>query len=370
MTHPRLILHVGGAKCGSSAFQTAMSGSDPLTAPGTPGLVYATLSSRRGLVHGTALHARARRTGFGYASSINAKELSVMDRAQRTRMVADLRALIANHDHVVLSNESWLRHYALAQKGFFEELDQPFSVFAVVRPQAEFINSGWWQWGAWRNTTLEHWAGQRLDQVQWHRHLRKWHRNPACQSVQVRLLSRDIVGDFLSAYGVTPGPGLAVGQKTNVSLPGEVLRLFQRYPQLRAGPGGAKMDFVLADHDLGRHPTPWVIGPDLAARIVEASRQDNEALCAMLPADQAARMRETPGWWSADAYAHRPLQSALPQPAELEAATEMRARLVKAQRDMGLPALPPLPQDSTATQVDMQNAGQIDILYRAALARL
>lgn len=364
MDHPRLILHVGGAKCGSSAFQTALSTQSRLTPPEGPDVVYAALHARYGLIHGAKLRALASTKVFGYISSPTPGDLLAMDRSDRTRMLADLRALLANHDHVVLSNEGWLlRHNALANGGVLDALGHPFGVFAAVRPQVEFINSGWWQWGAWKDTGFEDWATRRHPQVLWHSHLRKWEKNPACTEVTVRLLSRDIVGDFLNAYGLTPASGQQQNKASNVSLPGEVLRLFQRHPKLRAG--RAIMDFVLSQFRLGDQPTPWVVDPDLARRIIDMSRADNEALCNMLPADQAARMRDTPGWWSADAYAAKPLESPLPQPATPDAATEMQSRLIRAQAPSG--ALP-LPEGASADQLDTCNATRIEALFKAEMA--
>lgn len=373
MTHPRLILHVGGAKCGSSAFQTALSAHDRLTAPDTPGLVYAALHVRRGLLHGAALRDLARKRGFGYISSMPAQDLQKMDRADRQRLLTELRGLLAHNDHVVLSNESWLpRHNAMAQSGFLDGLDQPFAVFAAVRPQIEFINSGWWQWGAWKTTSFGDWTTRRHPQVLWHRHLRKWQADPACAGLAVRLLSRDIVGDFLSAYGLTPDPELPQGRAANVSLPGELLRLFQRHPGLRSGPGKAEMDFILSQFRLGDGPTPWIVDPDMARQIIDGSRADNEALCTMLPEDQATRMRNTPGWWSADAYADRPLQSPLPQPVSADAAAEMQARATRAVAEMIGPDAPlaqPLPASSPAAELDARNARLVEALFEVGRAQ-
>ncbi|MEO9780001.1 hypothetical protein [Sedimentitalea sp.] len=379
MSHPRLILHVGGAKCGSSALQSTFSAQPRLTAPGTSDVVYAALHARQGLVHGETLAAMARSQSFGYVTSATVQDLRDMERPFRDRALADLRGLLANHDHVVLSNESWLpRCDLMADMGLLEDLGEAFSVFAVVRPQAEIINSGWWQWGAWLQKTLKlrAWARRRLPQCQWHHHLQTWQQHPACADVAVRLLSRDIVGDFLAAYGLIPDPGLPQCKTSNVSLPGEVLRLFQRHPDLRKG--RAVIDFALAGFGLGDQPTPWVVDSDLAEEITAQSRADNEALCAMLPEDQAIRMRETPGWWSGTAYTDRPLETSQTQPAESGPAVEMQARLmhalddVKGQLLFG-PALPgdlalPLPAGADADQLDARNAALAEALFHAATA--
>ncbi len=364
MDHPRLILHVGGAKCGSSAFQAALSAQPAVAAAGGPKVVYAALHAKRGLVHGDELRKLARKSKFGYISSTTAGELLNMPLADRNRMLADLQALMDAHDLVILSNEAWLgRHNALHKGGFLEGLGQPFGVFAAVRPQIEFLNSAWWQWGAWTGQAFETWIQNRVSGALWNTSLRQWRRNPACTGVTVRLLSRDIVGDFLNAYGLQPHDTLPRGKASNVSLPGEVLRLFQRHPELRAGPGRAVMDFILSGFRLGDQPTPWVMPADLGQQIIEQSHKDNQRLGGLLPPEQADRMRATPGWWSVEAYADRVLQSALPLPVDREGALEMQTRLLQAQGDTGAR---PLPADAPAADIDAMNAGRVAALYKAA----
>lgn len=382
MTLPRLILHVGGAKCGSSALQTALSSQAQLTAPETPEVVYAAFHATRGLIYGEELLQIARSKSFGYASSSVAHDLQSMDPADRATAVDRLHDLMSRHDTVILSNEGWLPRYNMMNScGFLDELGVPFDVFAVVRPQAEFVNSGWWQWGAWTNPPdLERWTfrgGKAPPQFLWHSHLRKWARHRACSGTTIRLLSRDIVGDFFDAYGLTPAPGMMTGRASNVSLPGEVLRLFQRHPDLRIG--RAVIDFALGQFDLGNQPTPWVVDPDLAERLVTLARDDNQALCAMLPADQADRMRATPGWWSAEAYAGKPLESPRPQPPDPEASQRMQGQLIAALGDVTgrlsqAPAFPqeiltPLPENADADQVDARNGDLADALFKCETTR-
>lgn len=369
MGHPRLILHVGSAKCGSSALQTALSAQTRLTAPNTPGLVYAALHARRGLLHGPDLVAVAQSQSFGYESSSFAQDLRDMDCFYRDKT-------LANNDHVILSNEGWFSNFnMMAKSGFLDALGVSFGVFAVVRPQIEFVNSGWWQWGAWdKFPSLETWSARQA--TLWHSHLRKWQRHPACTGITVRLMSRDIVGDFFDAYGLTPEPELPRGQTSNVSLPGEVLRLFQRHPDLRQG--RPVIDFVLSKFVLGTQPTPWVVNPDLAEKLVTQARDDNEALCALLPGDQAARMRNTQGWWSADAYADKPLESSVPQPADTDAAAQMNGRLIAALSTVrnrllfgeviSDDLLTPLPAGTDVIQLDTRNALLTEALFKAATA--
>lgn len=328
LTETRLILHIGGAKCGSSALQTALSHAD--WDAEESGLVYAALHTHHGLMHGKKLKLHAMQSRHGYATSSMAQELLEMPPEWRSEMIDKLRALAAGPRRVVLSNEGWLQQADLfLNHGLLDELGLPFDIFLVVRPQVEFMNSGWWQWAAWTKGRLIDWVHQKIREVQWYGHLEKWRGHPNFREAKVRLLSKDIVGDFLTAFNAPPPPGIE-NLQTNTSLPGDILRLYQRHPHLRPGPDVSGLDFVMSRLGIGGAPTPWVIPPALADEVVTASRADNERLLAILPEEEAARMRANPAWWSAEAFAGKTLQSPLPQEPDAAAIDDLCASLVDA----------------------------------------
>lgn len=328
LSEHRLILHIGGAKCGSSALQTTFSLTDWDNADSA--LVYAALHPVHGIVQGLPMRVHALRAPHGYAASPHAEDLAAAAPDQRQAMFQALRSLAAGPRRVILSNENWLpRAGHFVTQGLLDEIGLPFEIFAVVRPQVEFMNSGWWQWGAWEGLSLEDWVRKMINGARWARHLDLWQSHPNFREAKVRLLSKDIVGDFFAAFGAARPPGIESGQ-VNGSLPGDILRLYQRNRQLRPGPHLPATDFVISRLGIAGAPTPWVIPSALAEEVIEASRADNERLLAMLPEDEAARMRANPAWWSAEAFADKPLQSPLPQEPDAAALDRLCAGLVEA----------------------------------------
>lgn len=325
---PRLILHIGGAKCGSSALQTELSVTD--WAAQNSEFVYAALHPMHGIVQGDAMRVHAMAAQHGYAASPNADVLLGIAPNQRRAMFDELRALAAESKRVVLSNEGWLQQAnAFLNRGLLDEIGLPFDIFLVVRPQVEFLNSGWWQWGAWEDAPLVDWVRKMAQEVHWHRYLEKWIAHPNCREVKVRLMSKDIVGDFFAAFAKSRLIG-GEGNKLNASLPGDILRLYQRHRHLRPGPHLPATDFVISRLGIGGAPTPWVIPPALAEEVIAASRADNERLLAILPEDEAARMLANPAWWSVEAFAGKTLQSPLPQEPDAAAIDGLCASLVEA----------------------------------------
>lgn len=328
VAEPRLILHIGGAKCGSSALQTELSVTD--WAAQNSEFVYATLDPVNGIFQGDAMRLHAMEAQHGYAASASAHDLLGIEPNQRRAMFDELRTLAAVSKCVVLSNEGWLQQAdAFVDGGLLDEIGLPFDIFLVVRPQVEFLNSGWWQWGAWEDAPLVDWVRRAAQEVHWHRFLEKWIAHPNCREVKVRLMSKDIVGDFFAAFSLSRLIG-GEGNKLNASLPGDILRLYQRHRHLRPGPQFPATDFVIGRLGISGAPTPWVIPPDLAAEVIAASRADNERLLAMLPEDDAARMLADPAWWSTEAFADKTLQSPLPQEPDAAAIDGLCASIVEA----------------------------------------
>jgi hypothetical protein len=304
---PRLVLHVGASKCGSSALQVAMSHAETLGAHGPGTSVYAAIHQREGLLHGARLRDQARRNVSNYVASAPAHVIAEQGWIWRRRIAREIAALVRSHGQVVLSNEGWFHRFdALGAAGLFQRVGVPVAVHAYVRPQVPFMNSAWWQWGAWTGTPLEHWVGKRLPSVQWHRFVERLQAADWVERVEVRALPRDVVADFaatldLEALGAQSALGTASGgaraAPVNRGMPGEILRIVQRHPELWPVMSNSNLGFALGRHLEGREPTPWVLDRKLERRILDACLDSNRRLCALVSVEQAAVIRADPAWW-------------------------------------------------------------------------
>ncbi|EIC22584.1 hypothetical protein [Thiorhodovibrio frisius] len=300
----KILLHLGMPKCGSSALQTFLS------APAFEGLTgercaYLVLKKDGELLWGDSLLQHARTSPYGYAASARAEDVRAISPQQQRNARATLKRLGQDYEWLIFSSESWgPKAHLFADDWLLADPAFEVHLLAYVRPQIEWLNSAWWQWGAWTRLQPRPWINRMRQSVQWHRLLRHWADKPWVSSLTVRLLDDDIVADAMAYLGYA----LEQRPRINQGLPAIVLRLYQRHRQLRPGPHDSAMDFVLARQlHLQAQGTPWIIGPGFATELVECFHEDNQQLAQLVSPDQREHLLADPRWWQADVYQQRPL---------------------------------------------------------------
>jgi hypothetical protein len=320
MTRP--VIHIGAPKCGSSALQSGLTREPVFTGAGGKTFIYVVLDHEGRVRSGHELEPNP---VYGYRATVDMAHLLQHDEAAFAAMRRDLSQIA----HPVLSNEGMFASSpaaaeVLARLGF--EVD----IVAYLRPQVDFMNSAWWQWGAWSGREVPDQIKRLIRLCDYDLHLGRWAEIPEVRTITLRILDGDILSDFRALLGAPPPPPHD-GPRVNASLPEAVLRLAQRNPDLhrRLGP---QLDFVLARRMSfdGLAPTPWVLDRALVERIINRHRAGNEAILARLDPENAARMRADPRWWDPASYAGRtalPLPSTDTTPAEMD---RLAIRLIEA----------------------------------------
>ena len=339
MSAGRLILHVGAPKCGSSSLQAALSAQPDFTSSDGERFRYAALTGEGEVIAGDMLRRRAAATLEKYHPSLDAPEIRALGETAIADIVARLNAMLASTS-VVLSCEGWLaRAIGFAYLHILDRIEARIEVVAYVRPQPEYLNSSWWQWGAWSGLDLTSYIPieDTPSLCKWGAKLREWTDVEGVSAVHARLLAGDVVVDFFGALGCTA----PLAPRINRSLPSIALRFLQRNRSLRLGPGASEIAFVL-ERALNDWPggAPWVLTLTHVSAILDQCREDNEALLAMLRPEDRAIMSADRRWWSASAYADRRVERSGPEPADtrdVEAlACALASALKRAERELAL----------------------------------
>ena len=321
----RLIIHAGAGKCGSSTIQTSFSACPTIASRTGAKVAYGAISGDGRLLLGDDLRTRAMKQHAKYISSQTIDSLS-------SRALASLtweRQLSHNKiNTLLLSREAWLNNPDKLRDHVLNQFSVKPKIIIFVRPQVEYLNSAWWQWGAWMSKPLDAWSTGFIRSSQWSERADRLRKVSGVERVEVRLLSEDVITDCLELMDCRPDA--VPMNRSNEGLPKEILRLYQRHrSRLRPGPHASGIDFFLRNYLGEKGKSPWVIGPKRAQRIIEQSRESNERLLELLNPRDQERMRKDLRWWSADAYADRELEDwrpRAPNPAELD---ELTARLVE-----------------------------------------
>lgn len=316
-----LVLHLGAPKCGSSALQAALSANPCLRDAAGRRLRYALVLSDGQVIDAAGLDPRDAVTG--YFSSADGAALV----GRRVHWAADL--LADPSDTLVLSNEGWLS-FAHLLPALVAGYGGEVTLAVYLRPLPDWMNAAWWQWDAWSGIGFERWFARipvwsdRLDALC--RHL------PGAR-LRVRVLPRDVVDDFFTHVLDAPVPAPVTGggwQGINRSLPGVVLRLYQRHRDLRPSEHEHALDFILRRALRLDDPAPWVFGPGRLADLLLRSRVEYPRILARLDADAARALREDERWWLPRAYAGRIAQSPDPQPIPPEDLVRLHDDLARA----------------------------------------
>ncbi|MCC5975471.1 MAG: hypothetical protein JJT81_15675 [Rubellimicrobium sp.] len=318
-----LTLHVGAAKCGSSALQAGLTRSPLIASADGAAFTYTVVDHKGRVLKGNEL---VPDPVYGYRATVDAVHLAEFGR----RTHAEIRRDLSQVSGPVLSNEGLLASAPLAAR-FLEQLDLPVEVIAYMRPQVDFVNSAWWQWGAWSGIEMREQLRRLIRLCDYNMHIGRWESIPQVRKITLRLLPSDILADFHACLGAPPPRDRP---RVNASLPGAILRLAQRHPDLhrRLGP---ELDFVLARRMSfeGLSGTPWILSAAYVQRIIERHRAGNTALMARLDPDQAAAMAADPRWWDTAAYAGRTAKSAGPLNTPRDEMDRLAIRLIEALLD-------------------------------------
>jgi hypothetical protein len=325
----RTILHVGADKCGSSSIQAFLTRNPVLpVVSGKSTIDYACLRSQ-GFIGAAGIKHGLKKSITGHQSSLALHALRLMDDRLRKEIT---RKAVNHKSDLIFSCEGWLRSLARpdALDFLFALLCPPaaersLEIIAFVRPPVAWINSAWWQWGAWEwQGPFEEWLAGAIRATCWQHFLHPLQASGRIQKLSIEPVQADVVTQLqhLLATDITE----PFEERCNVSLPEEAVRLYQHYRDLRPGPHQCQMDHLvlnavgkgLADY----RPTPWVLRPEHVESIIAHTKEANEQLLSMMDESSQQRMLADQRWWQAEAFANclatDPLDVGASQPPQFE----------------------------------------------------
>lgn len=257
----------------------------------------------------------AGKSSFGYTSSVSVREF--FSEEALPLLASGLKAIEKEGVTPIFSYEGWINESArFSDRKVFQRLGLAPRVVIFVRPQIPWINSSWWQWGAWSGKKFPLWLEKFKKNGLWAETANKWHEVPSVQDVTIFPVSRNVVESFFEMLGADI-PSLPTQKKSNVTLDADTLRLFQKYRKIRAEDLGAGIDFVLERNRVGGSgAAPWVLAPELVSELMEFFREDNEALLSLVDEGVRTEMTADSQWWDEVAFSDRKAEP--PGPVDLD----------------------------------------------------
>ena len=296
----KIILHVGMPKCGSSAIQ-AMLSSKEFYDLNKSKVLYVSILDDGSLIHGMKLVNRATNLSTKYVASTSSTNLENFSIETKKKIQEEIISLGEIYETIILSREEWGQIPVKIEKAF-NILDHPHftvNIITYIRPQVQWINSAWWQWGAWIGIDFDKWLNNSLEKINWAKILGLYNEIKWVNEVNVRLMTIDVTQDFCSLLNFVH----VKLPKTNQSLPGSVLRFFQHYRQLRPGPHASRIEFILGSHiDFSSGKTPWILNKEKIIKLLNYYRDENSSLKNYLDKDSFIDFQNNSYWHSYEPY--------------------------------------------------------------------
>ncbi|AZQ68811.1 hypothetical protein EF888_17750 [Silicimonas algicola] len=271
-------LHIGGAKCGSSAIQAFLKQNA------------AALAERGVLVPGKALDFVSEVTG----EQIWAFEDGVAGGIETPGLPSRIEALLSDADkrgaaRVILSAENMCNHPGLAPLLARVTQERLVRIVFYVRRQDDFLLSSWQQWYLKLYDTLEAFLADRVGRVAcWYNMILPWaeafgdDRITVRPFVRDRLAGHDIVTDFLDVTGLSAEGLKPLARAANPSFDEALARLAHRARDLFGGQHDNRfyevMVRLLGSRALKQGSASSLLDLDTRHRILSRYAEDNEAL--------------------------------------------------------------------------------------------
>ncbi|MDO9107165.1 MAG: hypothetical protein Q7U57_19660 [Methylovulum sp.] len=298
----KLYIHAGFGKCGSSSIQTFLSRHKQFSCTNGDHLVYAARLGNR-LFFGDELLKMADQRPQGYSESLPFSAVKTATPDEYFNAVGGQLLGLLEQSHVVLSQESWSNEVdAWAQISFFSRHNIDVTFIFYIRPPVTWINSSWWQWGAWSPANLDAWIGQMLNAVKYGERIRAFNRLPWASRVHVRLLEHDLLDDFSGLVGLEPSKYQQHQSVANKSLPNGMLRLLQTHRRLRPDPHAPAVDFIVRNHLKLDGKPDWVLDAIQIKKIIDETRDSNLLLLNFIDEDCKDKFIADPQYWEVSAF--------------------------------------------------------------------
>lgn len=299
-------IHIGAAKCGSSAIQTYFSQFPE--GPCIDGETYTYCCLAKGKVlMPRMVAASARQCILGYVNSSISETLSI----DEIRRMKDETSVLDGK--LIVSQERWMCDLKDQEmRGQILEIvrgdrGRQLHLVGFVRPPVKWINSAWWQWGVWDGAIdKDEWIDDMIKRARWSEYFDIYQRDSGISRVTLMPIRKNVVDQFAEVAMISRRAEM--DRKANTALPAEVLEMLLKSKRIRCDPHDSFPDFVslraLGNSPFCYTPAPWGLTMSQVKRIIDETRDSILSLMPNLSACDQACVAADPSWWDADYYSH------------------------------------------------------------------
>lgn len=260
-----LIIHIGRGKCGSSSLQRFLCKNFANRSLDYDFIYCA--CTEDGIMTGARLLSATDNTPLAYVSST--PRLSI-------KHATWLNNKFNKNETVIISNEGlWYK----AEKNiidFINHIEAPIRIFFLTRPDVEFFNSAWWQWGIFKYNDVEEWFENSFDRYHTNLSLSQtWQGFDGVMEFKTYDLSYGPVDAFLDFINLKAFKHTDTFYN-NVSSDPNLLRILVKNKYIGRGINKPYIEFLLNNliNYSGKSP-PFVLSKKMIDRILDRCVPDN-----------------------------------------------------------------------------------------------
>lgn len=248
-----LIIHIGQSKCASSTIQ-AYLGNNPTLTFDNKSFKYVCFKPSGKPASDAEIRYATNVGMLGYCSSNMSRNTDVFK-----KQISHLKSGEYDNHDIIISNEDFGNNNFLTKDraDLFKSLNRKIKIVMFVRPFAEWMVSGWWQWGVWEeDACTDQWVSK-YKTFSYLDGLQQWLRNLDVDEYYVSDISNNVLQKFAEIAGL-PDPSNTSSK--NRSSSAELLNLLIKSPFLGRKIHDPRIEFYLNKKiktDFTRAPFPF-----------------------------------------------------------------------------------------------------------------
>lgn len=185
-----LIIHIGFGKCASSSIQNHLT-KNAAFYEDTYSYKYIGFDQENNLLKTDDIVKQHNFPPYFFTTNLSQENEHLKQQLNAISDCSDYLGIISNEG---LANPEWLNSTRLK---LLSELDLDITIFMVVRPFSDWLNSSWWQWGAFADVEVNEWLSKYSVQ-DYKKGLENWLRLPNVKDFHVVDINDDPLQKFAS----------------------------------------------------------------------------------------------------------------------------------------------------------------------------
>ena len=277
----KLILHIGASKSASSTIQKYL-GENFSSKYGTKNqdgdaLKYACVAQNGRIWSGSKLRRTLKRRVTGHMRS----EVFVNDKRELLTVLRRIEKNFQSNDVILMSCEGWSNQpFTVDIKAAFEEFGVPIDIFFVTRAPVDLMNSAWWQWGAWKDVSIENWIKSRIASVDFYQQHQRWKSISTVNEIKLLDLSQNPLTSLQNFLKVEEKKIDSMNVGTHPALLRHLVANKNLYPRAANRPAVEwQLNNLL---NLPQQPPPFVIPQEMSEHIISSTKASNKKLIKLI----------------------------------------------------------------------------------------